>query len=319
MPFLYQAYGLSIVSSVELPALVSSSTIVGQPLHVELGKVPETFENPPTHDWPFSTFNAQEFRYEQPKIGKYFVSHGFKILIEPISTNTEKVLLYFYANCLAIALLQRNLIPFHVSGVGIGTDKVLLFAAPSQTGKSTTALKLQELGYAPFTDDTALLQMQEETCVAVPSYPMARLWQKTIGQQRIFDEADKQIIFSDIDKYGFSFHEQFSTQKPTVAGLVFLEESGDEIEVQNLSPMQALPALYRNIYRREWLVAMGREALMFRHLTSVVQRVPCWKAVRPANKNTFESFAKAIESQIIRPTFLSKSSLAKDHKPLVNL
>src|SRR5690606_10388802 len=96
--------------------------------------------------------NANEMIFILPEKIKFYITYGKTIIIEPIQTEYTKYLLYFYSNCLAAILYQRNLIPFHVSGVFTESGKVVLFAAPSGTGKSTLAVKLQELGYTLFTD-----------------------------------------------------------------------------------------------------------------------------------------------------------------------
>ena len=74
---------------------------------------------------------------------------------------------------------------------------------------------LQQRGYDPFTDDTAVLTVENGICYAQASYPMMRLWQNTISQQTLLPEADKVSLWADaeIDKYGFHFHKQFVAQK----------------------------------------------------------------------------------------------------------
>jgi hypothetical protein len=160
MIYYYQAFGLTIISEIKLPALTNANkSNTSNPIHVSLGKVPISLSSPALETKPFSTYNESEFLFELPNVAKYYVSNGTAIIIEADCDNWESILLYFYTNGIAAALFQRNFIPFHVSGIFVGENKVLLFAAPSRTGKSTTALQLQQKGYAPFTDDTALLKI----------------------------------------------------------------------------------------------------------------------------------------------------------------
>jgi hypothetical protein len=300
MPYQYQAYGIPIVSDMELPALSSTDQwLTATPINVSCGRVADVLQQLPNEQKPFSTFNEQEFRYELPNVARYYIAQGTQIVIEPLCDNWDEILLHFYANCLAAALFQRNLIPFHVSGVFTEPNKVLLFAAPSRTGKSTTALMLQQKGFAPFTDDTALLTVENGVCYATASYPMARLWQNTIELQTIYAEADKQHIFAEIDKYGFSFHDQFSTQKVEVQAIVFLEEAGTDIKIEPLRATQAMQNLGANIYRGQWLAGMKKQHLQFRQLTGIAQILPAYKATRPRNQDTFEAFAEAIEKAIL--------------------
>ena len=302
MLFHYQAYGIPIISDVKLPALIPNNKIDGElkPLNVSLGKVADTLINTPTETKPFSSLNQTEFRFALPNVGKYYVANGTEIIIEPLSDNWNEVLLHFYANCLAAALLQRNIIPFHVSGVILPSERVVLFAAPSRTGKSTTAIKLQERGYAPFTDDTAILEVERGIASATASYPMARLWQNTIEVQSQYDEADKQMIFAELNKYGFGFHERFVSTKVPVAAIVFLEEAGTQLSIEKLSPAKCMQFMGQNMYRRQWVTGMEKQRLQFEILSSLAHTIPAYKAIRPKDKPTFEAFAASIDNQILK-------------------
>ncbi len=301
MPYHYQAYGLLIVSGIELPALLGASCALSElPICVEEGVVPANLVHAPLQENPLCVYNEHEFKYEIPAVARYYVANGERIIVEPLGDNWDQTLLYLYSNCLAVALFQRNLIPFHVSGVFVETNKVLLFAAPSRTGKSTTALILQQKGYAPFTDDTALLTVENGICYAQASYPMARLWQNTIAIQTVYNDNNKQYIYAELAKYGFSFHDHFVGEKVAVAGVVFLEEAGEEIKIQPLKALETMQLLGQNIYRGQWLNGMKKGKLQFEQLTSLANVLPAHQATRPENQPTFEEFADVIEQQIIK-------------------
>lgn len=302
MMYKYLAYGIPIISRIEFPAFVECLDEINvNPIYVSQGKAPETLISPALEEKPFSVFNENELLYAVPNVARYYVRNGQEIIIEPLGGNWSEILLFFYANCMAAALFQRDLIPFHVSGVFVNENQVLLFAAPSRTGKSTTSVMLQQKGYAPFTDDTAILSVKEGKCFAQASYPMIRLWQNSISQQNILAENTKQSIRTDIeiDKYEFAFHQQFVTGKVEVVGIVFLEAEGSEILIQKNKLNVAIQHLGNNIFRKQWLNGMKKQILQFKQLTGIVNVVPTWKATRPKTQLTFESFADAIEQQII--------------------
>lgn len=298
----YLAYGIPVVSTIELNAFVESTgEVVKQPINVSVGDVPDSLILPPLEVKPFSTFNENEFLYSVPNVARYYIRNGKEIIIEKQGGDWSEVLLFFYSNCMAAALFQRNLIPFHVSGVFIDENRVLLFAAPSRTGKSTTSVMLQQKGYAPFTDDTAILSMEGGKCFAHASYPMIRLWNNTIKEQRVLDESSKVNLRTDIElgKYGFLFHQDFVPHKVEVAGIVFLEAEGSEVKINKMKLSHGMQKLGNNIYRRQWLSGMKKNVIQFQHLTGIINTIPTWLAVRPKETPTFESFADAIEEQII--------------------
>lgn len=301
MKFQYQVYGLPLFSEIELPSLVGIGDVeLSNPIKVSLGKVPLALVSEPNETKPFSTYNENEFLFDLPNVAKYYVSNGNAIVIEPIGENWEEILLHLYANGISAALYQRNLLPFHVSGVFVNENKVLLFAAPSRTGKSTTALMLQQKGYAPFTDDTAILKVKNGKCYAQASYPMARLWQQTIENQHQYAEENKRVLFEETEKYGFSFHETFNPKMVEVLGFIFLEEAGLEIQIDKLTPTNSLEYFTNNIYRYQWVKGMKKQRLQFEHISTIINAVPSYLARRPKNRNTFESFAEAIETEIVK-------------------
>ncbi|WP_041823627.1 hypothetical protein [Leadbetterella byssophila] len=140
-------------------------------IHVKVSQTPEGFC--PQCYKPFSQFNEKELLYKVPEIGNYYIRNGQYICIGPKVGDLDSVLLYFYSNALAAAIMQRNSIPLHVSGVLDPTGKVILFAGNSGAGKSTTATFLNSKGYSIFTDNTCVLTFQGDKCYA--SYPMTRL------------------------------------------------------------------------------------------------------------------------------------------------
>lgn len=304
MTYKYLAYGIPIISSIELTALIKDIEVFDkQPINVHEGKVPESLEKPPLETKLFAVYNENELLYTVPDVARYYVRDGKDIIIERTNGDWSEVLLFFYSNCLAAALFQRNLIPFHVSGVFVEDGKILLFAAPSRTGKSTTSVMLQQRGYAPFTDDTAILTIENGKCYAQASYPMIRLWQNTIKEQQVLHETQKFELRSDLglDKYGFMFHKQFVSDKVEVVGIVFLDAEGDEMKTEGLKPSITIQQLGNNIYRKKWLNGMKKQVIQFKQLTSIVNTIPAWQAFRPKGQATFESFVEMIEDQIINP------------------
>ena len=234
-----------------------------------------------------------------PDIARYFVSDGNKVIIEPLCEDWDSILLFFYSNCIAAILLQSNLIPFHVSGVLDKKGGLWLFAAPSRTGKSTTALKLKEKGYTLFTDDTALITVEEGICVATASYPVARAWENTMNNQTAFAISEGKQLRAEINKFGIDFHDDFVSTSQQVKGIVFLEMQGNKIQIERMKPVEGMKKLGDNIYRNTWVDGMNKQLLQFKIVSAVSQKVPFWKAVRPKDTPSFDSFAEAIIEQIM--------------------
>ncbi len=300
MAYHYLAFGIPIISEIELPALFATDDCPSpekNPVHVRLGTAPAELTAGGQYADRNAYCNASEMIYTIAEKIRFYISNGNQVIIEPIAADYTSNLIYFYSNGLAAVLYQRNLIPFHVSGVFTQPGKVALFAAPSGTGKSTLAVKLQELGFQPFTDDTAVLFIKDGKCYAQASYPMIRLWEQTLDQQSLLDTADKQKIFDDgeRDKFGFSFHSQFATTPVEVEKIIFLDKEGSEMRLSDIGSIAAFKALSDNVYRNHWIPLIQKSRLQFSLIGEILKNTPCFLALRAKNVNSISEFPEFIK------------------------
>lgn len=300
MKFSYLAYGISINSQIELSMLFKCDKIEGdRPIFIRYGRVPKRLINEPNVRNEFTQLNSSELLFFIPEVGHFYIFDGNTIVVEPLSKLPKEVELYICTVALAAVLSQRNIIPFHVSGVFTKNDEVVLFAAPSCTGKSTTVTMLQKKGYKIFVDDTCTIEIINGIAYARASYPMARLWQNTIDKQGYYDDKSKTKIFNKTDKFGFFFHEEFCSDRVRIDSIVFLEKFGVNITLEKLNPMSVFQYLCCNIYGEVWFSGVNKETLLFNQLTKVSDAVKGFKAIRPLEKESFEDFAAEIDKCIL--------------------
>ena len=297
----YRVFGIPVVSEIELKSLVpdESDGLADDAINVNWGIASEAFEDRLLHDTTWCRVNDREFFYHLPGQAKFRVSDGKRIVVEKVNDNLDAMLLFFYSNAIAAVLLQRGLTPFHVSGVLNEDGKVWLFAAPSKTGKSTTALKLNERGYELFTDDTALFELQDGVPMAIASYPMVRVWEETLDNQQVFNNELAYKMRPEVNKYGIYFHEKFSHDPVEIAGIVFLDISTDQLAVEPITSGMAFQRLRQNVYRSQWTAKLKLEPSLFGLISGVLQRVPTFVAYRPKESDSFETFADMIMHQIL--------------------
>lgn len=296
----YRVFGIPVISEIELKSLVpdESALLAEDSISVTWGTVSDSIKEPLLHDSTWCKFNKHEFFYHLPNQAKFLISDGKHILVEKVNDDLDHMLLFFYSNAIAAALLQRGLTPFHVSGVLNDDGKVWLFAAPSKVGKSTTALKLNERGYELFTDDTALIEFVDGFPMAVASYPMVRVWEKTLEQQQVFPNKNAYQMRPGINKFGIHFHETFSHEPAEIAGIIFLDNTTDRLAIEPITSGLAFQRLRRNVYRTQWISKMNMERSLFVLLSNVLQQVPTYVAHRPKDKDTFDEFADMISAHI---------------------
>jgi hypothetical protein len=236
-----------------------------------------------------------------PEVASFYVSNGSEIIVEAHTEDMDSVLVFFYSNALAAILYQRNLLPFHASGIIDPSGKVWLFAAPSRVGKSTTALMLHERGYRWFNDDVLLIRFRDDRALAYPSYPLLRLWKNTVAAQEVFASEQVYRIRPSVEKYGVLVHERFDQRPREIAGMVFLKVGDSEIEMKKLTGMEAFSRLHRNVYRSQWAPGMNKQRFLFEELSKMAGSLSFWEAARPQDRVSFQEFAEAIEQQILLP------------------
>ena len=300
MKFLYKVFGLTGESEIELPAFYK--LIENSPAQFSIqvtNHLPE-FKYPILHSESFCRMNENEFEYRVEGIANYFVKDGRCIMIQPLGEDWSSILLYLYSNCMAALLIQRDLIPFHVSGIIDPIGGVWLFAAPSGVGKSTIAIKLKERGFDIFTDDTALIFMKGGNCMAIPSYPMIKVWKSSLENQSVFSENEAAQIRADVEKFGIFYHNDFKDEPKKINGIIFIEEKGDDVLIEQISGIQGMQRLRDNVYRGEWVTRMRKDKSQFQLLSAIAKSVHFWSAKRPVFTPSFDLFSDAIDNQIIK-------------------
>lgn len=123
MTFFYRAYNIPVISEIQLPSLICiKEQELGEiePIFIKLGLVPEKLRDSANERKPFTTFNELELLFNLPDMANYYIKDGNEIIIEPLCDNYSEIYLNIYSNCLAAILYQRNILPFHVSGVRVG-------------------------------------------------------------------------------------------------------------------------------------------------------------------------------------------------------
>jgi hypothetical protein len=300
MKYQYCAFGVPIYSEIELPALLPY-TGKEDGIHIYVKPVSGELQAPAETVKPFTKFNACEWVYELPDVARYYVANGKEVWIDPLTDDLKTVLLYFYSNCLAAVMLQRNLLVYHVSGVLDSSGRVVLIAGHSGAGKSTTSTFLKGLGYTLFTDDTALLSVRNGKCYARASYPMARLWEQTVAVQDVYSAKHKEVLRSSAEqhKFGFYFHDSFIDEEREVSQLLFLKEEGSAISLTALPLKDALTTLSVNLYRAQWHQGMKKQVLVFQQLSQIVKAVPAHLVCRPKGVPTYQAFADTIAKKFL--------------------
>ena len=289
----YSAYGLCIGSEIALPELACSKKNTPD-IIVRVGTLDIdsnqnlTKENEKNHISGF--LNG---------LARVTIKNGNTIILNPLPGIDNSQLSASVINgCMAVALRQRGYLVLHASSVVVN-HKAIAFMGFSGAGKSTLAAFFAEKGYKVLTDDVMAIDLRNNWCHVIPSYPLIKLRQNSVvalncGDGNNFDEYDNKYFYS---------------TKPAEIDMVFPLNKIYVLAIDNyhhiysLKPQQAFSELVRHTRAINLLKS---ESFMLAHLeqcSHLIDRVSINKFYRKPGFTEFPLLLKLIEQDIsLQPT-----------------
>jgi hypothetical protein len=281
----YRAYGLHIVSAIRIPELtpVGDGTDLDRApdVTIEFGEVPDHLPDPINVGVIYES-NATELLVRISNVGRYWISDGHRIVVEPSKEATDhEVRVFLLGTCLGALLHQRGFFVLHASGVGT-PDGAVLFAGVSGAGKSTLLAELLRRGYRMIVDDVCAIELAADGRPQVlPSYPRTRLWGETATRLAI-DTDGLMRTRPTMDKYERQLPDQFWDQTAPLRRIYHLAGSnGDELSVSPLSSVEAFHVVQTNTYRGALVDGFARRREHFVLASSVAKATGVVRVVRP--------------------------------------
>jgi hypothetical protein len=284
----YNAYGLTIASSLEILEMPLAGDRASQDADVviRLGKVPAELAEPVAQAKGYQA-SVSELLLEIEDVGRYLVSDGRAITVEPAPTATNHdVRVFLLGTCFGALLHQRGALVLHASGIGTARGAVL-FAGGSGAGKSTLLAELMGRGYKMMVDDVSAITRSPQnggTLVVMPSYARTRLWGDAAAHLEV-DTTNLHRTRSHMDKYERHVPDQFWDQPASLRKIYCLALS--TIEQPELSPLPAMavPAvILEHTYRKMFLDPFGMREHHFDLMSDIARSVPVAWAIRPLDE-----------------------------------
>jgi serine kinase of HPr protein (carbohydrate metabolism regulator) len=234
-------------------------------------------------------------------VADYYVSNGNEICVEAQEGTDEKsIRLFLLSNAMAAVLHQRNNIPLHASAV-YHEGGIVLFCGHSGAGKSTTVTALQKKGYTVFSDDVCVLQYNDEgSLVALPSYPMIKLWEDSFAKIGLEKAEEKNKIRPEMAKYARFYHDEFDISAKRIKQVFILDgnHTDEKVEIKKLGPLESFKALQQNTYRYSQMNGMQKRNVHFAMISKLTAEVAVYKIRRPSHIDTVDAIVSLIESNL---------------------
>ena len=296
-PVLYMAYGLTIASELTCPQLLPGS---GTPdVTIRYGQAPAmltdvydrvvAYKTTPTALW-----------LEVRSVGRYLVTAGKTVIIEPDPAGNEADLRAFLLGAVCGALLhQRGKLALHGSAIATPRGAVV-FVAPSGYGKSTLAAAFQQRGHQVLADDVCAVSCDSDGVPQVfPAFPQLRLCADVVRHLNVAVALPPPSRF-DLDKYALLVGQSFLAHPLPLHAVYELHTT--DTSTLSLVPVQGrtkLDVLLRNVYRRYWLHGMGKTTATFQHCLAVAQQINVRQVVRPQHPFLLDELVDLIEQDLL--------------------
>jgi hypothetical protein len=294
--YCYTAYGLGIHSFLPLPELVAETRRAdvvfrtGQVNGADLETLDEVRRFKATPD---------EAYYYLEGVGKFHVCGGREVIVDPISNADERtVRLCLLGPIIALLLHQRGQLILHASAVDIGGNAVS-FLGGQGWGKSTLAAALYSRGHGILADDVTTIHMDSVGPMVVPGYPQLKLWPNSIVALGQAPEA-LPVVHPDFTKRALRVASGF-TDAPSPLKRIYVIAPGQHVQVESLSPQEALIELIRHSYAarfgKQLLQATGM-ATHFKQCARLAQNTSVFRFRRPASLSVLDEHVSMLINDI---------------------
>lgn len=299
----YKVFGLHITSDILLPELVTEVDNSEPPeVIISVGKVPAGITNAIEKTEIYQVVKNQ-FLFQVPGVGRYYVTNGNCIVVEPAEQAKESsVRLFLLGTAFGSLLMQRGILPIHGSAVVINRCCVI-FTGVSGAGKSTLLAAFRKRGYSFLTDDVAAVTVDADGVARVHSaYPQQKLWRDSAETMGV-DTASLTPFYRAInkDKFAVPVHKGFwQSPAPLVAVYELGKEKCRDVTLRPLSGVDKLEVLMSHTYR-PWLIdGLGLKGAHFKQCVAVAGQVAVSRLIRPEGVFSLGEQVRLVQQDMAR-------------------
>lgn len=273
----YRIFDLVVESEIELFGLAACTEADVADVRIKIGKIDVDPVKNAKRDSDLALL-------EIDGIGRYLVSEGREILLEPApGAHDRNLRLYLLGSAMGLLLHQRGLLPLHANAVEI-EGKAFAFMGPSGSGKSTLAAWFHDRGLRIVADDVCVIGFDQRGHPhANPGLPRLRLWREVLeltGRDPVrFEHA--YAGDPEWEKYDVPLSADYVATTPVRLAAIYLLERGDPMAIEPLSGVAAAKALFANTYRGEEVVRSGKPREHWEACMRLVKRLPIFSIRRP--------------------------------------
>ncbi len=285
----YNVYGLHVVSQISCPELCPVGHALGNPdVTIGFGRVPDKLERPLKSGICYDAKDG-EFLFHLENIGKYWVTDGRRICIEPAcGADESEIRLFLLGSVFGALLLQRKMLPLHATCVRKGNWGFLLCGV-SGIGKSTTAYGLMDRGFDLYADDICIVDFDVLGLPKVmPGLTHIKLWRDVLMDHRLPTDGLVRVR-PELEKYYIPI-ERNGSNEPVVIKKIFILKRvvGQKVELQPIDGIMKVVAIRNQTFRRQYVEGLGVQVPHFMGITRLANSVSVSFVNRPSGGNSLD-------------------------------
>jgi hypothetical protein len=293
----YKVYGLNIESEIVLPELLTKDYKEGvcADVAISYGSMPKDISTE-IEEGKLFKFKKEKMWFLIKNVAKYYILNGDTIIVEPYNNaNSHDVKAFLLGSAFGMLFIQRHTIAIHGGTVVVG-GRAIVITGEQGAGKSTLTSALREKGYFFMADDVSVIGKRKDTKHVIhPGYPQQKLCRDAMEKMGYNIEAFKRID-EGRDKYAIPVHKSFIKESMPMGALfeIAIGES-PHVEIEEITGIEKLKLLLKNIYRVEVTQYLGGNPEYFKKCLELAKTVPFFKIKRPKEKFSVEEQIGVIE------------------------
>ncbi len=279
--FKYRAFGLRIISEMEIPEL-RPSAFNDHDVEIIMGRVPDSIGEVKGRGVLYEA-RPDTFLFRLPSVAAYYVENGKSITIERMNDSTDdEVRLFLLGSAFGALIHQRGLLAFHGSTV-TKEGKALVIAGTSGAGKSTLAAYLLKKGFSLVGDDISVLDVIDGKPIVYPGIPHLKLWEDVL--KKMGQKPEKSLkVRPQLLKYRLPVDQAAEKEEAVSLDKIIIlgTKNTEGFEQKEIKGMEKFNLIKDNTYRFQFVDALGTASSHFTLCSKLAAVVRVYSLKRPS-------------------------------------
>ncbi|WP_159470696.1 serine kinase [Dyadobacter sp. 3J3] len=296
--YFYKAYGLNIISEIELPELSVADPLNSWDLHIKRGIIiSPKFKKTSIYRRGIRALfgkNNENLILHWEGLATFEAINGNELIVSALTDDNNLISLFTVSEALGLILFQRGYFLLHASSVKVGNEAWCFMGSPG-AGKSTTAAAFVKAGCPLLSDDLTAIKFNEEgKAVIVPAYPQLKIWDNTVNGLS-YEKSQLTPVSEGVNKFSFRPDGTFDLNPVSLGAIYFLHKAKNQAKLAELSTFSIPVEMLKNFPLPFTLLSGELIKQHFQQSFQCAKLAKIWKKRRPAG---FELLEKWVQESI---------------------